>query len=384
MIIDNVKVYTPEQKFVKGGMILENDRISDIYTDENKPDLTGKKILDGKGAYAIPGLIDLHFHGCMGDDFCDNSLEALERIAEYEASVGVTAIAPATMTLPAEELLYVLKTAARYKREKHDYKKADLVGINMEGPFISPVKKGAQDERNILPCDVNLCERFLEASEGLVKFIGIAPEESRNSLDFIRQMKEKINISLAHTNADYDTAMEAFNAGADHAVHLYNAMPEILHRAPGVVGAVFDSKHVMAEIICDGIHIHPATVRATFQMMGADRMILISDSMRATGMPDGQYTLGGLDVKVVGKLATLVSDGAIAGSATNLADCMRTAVQKMNLPLETAIACATINPARSLKIDDEYGSLEKGKKANVVLLEPDLTLKCVIKDGKQI
>lgn len=384
MIIDNVKVYTPEQKFVKGGMILENDRISDIYTDENKPDLTGKEVLDGKGAYAIPGLIDLHFHGCMGDDFYDNSLEALERIAEYEASVGVTAIAPATMTLTAEELLDVLKTAARYKREKHDYKKADLVGINMEGPFISPVKKGAQDERNILPCDVNLCERFLEASEGLVKFIGIAPEESRNSLDFIRQMKEKVSISLAHTNADYDTAMGAFNAGADHAVHLYNAMPEILHRAPGVVGAVFDSKHVMAEIICDGIHIHPATVRATFQMMGADRMILISDSMRATGMPDGQYTLGGLDVKVVGKLATLVSDGAIAGSATNLADCMRTAVQKMNLPLETAIACATINPARSLKIDDEYGSLEKGKKANVVLLEPDLTLKCVIKDGKQI
>lgn len=384
MIIDNVKVYTPEQKFVKGGMILENDRISDIYTDENKPDLTGKEVLDGKGAYAIPGLIDLHFHGCMGDDFCDNSLEALERIAEYEASVGVTAIAPATMTLPAEELLDVLKTAARYKREKHDYKKADLVGINMEGPFISPVKKGAQDERNILPCDVNLCERFLEASEGLVKFIGIAPEESRNSLDFIRQMKEKVSISLAHTNADYDTAMGAFNAGADHAVHLYNAMPEILHRAPGVVGAVFDSKHVMAEIICDGIHIHSATVRATFQMMGADRMILISDSMRATGMPDGQYTLGGLDVKVVGKLATLVSDGAIAGSATNLADCMRTAVQKMNLPLETAIACATINPARSLKIDDEYGSLEKGKKANVVLLKPDLTLKCVIKDGKQI
>lgn len=384
MIIDNVKVYTLEQKFVKGGMILENDRISDIYTDENKPDLTGKEVLDGKGAYAIPGLIDLHFHGCMGDDFCDNSLEALERIAEYEASVGVTAIAPATMTLTAEELLDVLKTAARYKREKHDYKKADLVGINMEGPFISPVKKGAQDERNILPCDVNLCERFLEASEGLVKFIGIAPEESRNSLDFIRQMKEKVSISLAHTNADYDTAMGAFNAGADHAVHLYNAMPEILHRAPGVVGAVFDSKHVMAEIICDGIHIHPATVRATFQMMGADRMILISDSMRATGMPDGQYTLGGLDVKVVGKLATLVSDGAIAGSATNLADCMRTAVQKMNLPLETAIACATINPARSLKIDDEYGSLEKGKKANVVLLEPDLTLKCVIKDGKQI
>ncbi len=384
MIIDNVKVYTPEQKFVNGGLILDQDHIQTVYTDEKKPDLTGKEVFDGEGAYAIPGLIDLHFHGCMGDDFCDNSMEALERIAEYEASVGVTAIAPATMTLPAEELVDILKTAALYKRKKHDYTKADLVGINMEGPFISPVKKGAQDERNILSCDTDLCERFLEASEGLVKFIGIAPEESKNSLEFIRQMKDKVDISLAHTNADYDTAMAAFNAGANHAVHLYNAMPEILHRAPGVVGAVFDSKHVMAEIICDGIHIHPATVRATFQMMGADRMILISDSMRATGMPDGQYTLGGLDVKVVGKLATLVSDGAIAGSATNLTDCMRTVVQKMDIPLETAVACATINPARSLKIDDEYGSLEKGKKANVVLLENDLGLKAVIKDGQLI
>ena len=381
MIIDNVKVYTPDQKFVEGGLVLDQDRIEAVYTNETKPDLSGKEVLDGEGAYAIPGLIDLHFHGCKGDDFCDNSMEAIERIAEYEASVGVTAIAPATMTLPVEELVDVLKTAAQYKREKHDYKKADLVGINMEGPFISPVKKGAQDDRNILPCDIALCERFLEASEDLVKFVGIAPEESENSLEFIRHMKD---ISLAHTNADYDTAMAAFSAGANHAVHLYNGMPEILHRAPGVVGAVFDSKHVMTEIICDGIHIHPASVRATFQMMGADRMILISDSMRATGMPDGQYTLGGLDVKVVGKLATLVSDGAIAGSATNLADCMRTVVQKMDLPLETAVACATINPARSLKIDKDYGSLEKGKKANVVLLGKDLELKCVIKDGKRI
>ena len=382
MIIDNVKVYTPDQKFVEGGLVLDQDRIEAVYTNETKPDFSGKEVLDGEGAYAIPGLIDLHFHGCKGDDFCDNSMEAIERIAEYEASVGVTAIAPATMTLPVEELVDVLKTAAQYKREKHDYKKADLVGINMEGPFISPVKKGAQDDRNILPCDIALCERFLEASEDLVKFVGIAPEESENSLEFIRQMK--VDISLAHTNADYDTAMAAFSAGANHAVHLYNGMPEILHRAPGVVGAVFDSKHVMTEIICDGIHIHPASVRATFQMMGADRMILISDSMRATGMPDGQYTLGGLDVKVVGKLATLVSDGAIAGSATNLADCMRTVVQKMDLPLETAVACATINPARSLKIDKDYGSLEKGKKANVVLLGKDLELKCVIKDGKRI
>ena len=384
MIIDNVKVYTPEKKFVKGGIILDGKTIKKVYTEKETPDLRENEVINGNGSYAIPGLIDLHFHGCKGDDFCDASKEAIARIAEYEASIGVTAIAPATMTLPIKELEHVLSVAAEYRRETEDYRKADLVGVNMEGPFISHVKKGAQDERNILPCNVEICEKFLKASDGLVKFIGIAPEESGNAIDFIEQMKNKVNISLAHTNADYDTAMAACKAGANHAVHLYNAMPAFSHRAPGTVGAVFDSKDVMAEIICDSIHIHPATVRATFQMMGADRMILISDSMRATGMPDGQYTLGGLDVKVVGKLATLVLDGAIAGSATNLMDCMRTVVKKMDIPLETAVACATINPAKSLGISDQYGSIEAGKKAHIVLLDSRLELQAVIKDGKRI
>lgn len=383
MIIDNVYVFTPDKAFVKGGIILDGDKIRQVYEEKDAPQLNGD-VLDGKGCYAIPGLIDLHFHGCKGDDFCDGDKAAIGRIAEYEASVGVTAIAPATMTLPVEELEQILHTAAEYKKETKDCRKADFLGINMEGPFISPAKKGAQDARNILPCNVEICDRFLKASEGLVKFIGIAPEESEHAVEFIREVHERVNVSLAHTNADYDTAMEACRAGANHAVHLYNAMPAFTHRAPGVVGAVFDNKDVMAEIICDGIHIHPSVVRATFQMMGADRMILISDSMRATGMSDGQYTLGGLDVKVVGRLATLVSDGAIAGSATNLMDCMRTVVKKMDLPLETAVACATINPARSLGVEEQYGSLEAGKKAHVVLLDQDLELKAVIKDGVKI
>ena len=383
MIIDNVYVFTPDKAFVKGGIILDGDKIRQVYEEKDAPQLNGD-VLDGKGCYAIPGLIDLHFHGCKGDDFCDGDKAAIGRIAEYEASVGVTAIAPATMTLPVEELEQILHTAAEYKKETKDCRKADFLGINMEGPFISPAKKGAQDARNILPCNVEICDRFLKASEGLVKFIGIAPEESEHAAEFIREVHERVNVSLAHTNADYDTAMEACRAGANHAVHLYNAMPAFTHRAPGVVGAVFDSKDVMAEIICDGIHIHPSVVRATFQMMGADRMILISDSMRATGMPDGQYTLGGLDVKVVGRLATLVSDGAIAGSATNLMDCMRTVVKKMELPLETAVACATINPARSLGVEEQYGSLEAGKKAHVVLRYQDLERKAVIKDGVKI
>ena len=381
MIIDHVKVFTEDKKFTDGGIVIKDGTIEQVYTEGNRPQ-TEDEVLDGKGMYAIPGLIDLHFHGCKGDDFCDGSRDAIARIAEYEASVGVTAITPATMTLPVEELEQILRVAAEYKKGPHSKKEADFVGINMEGPFISPAKKGAQDERNIIPCDVKVCERFLEASEGLVKFMGIAPEESENAVSFIEAVKDKVNVSLAHTNADYDTAMAAFNAGADHAVHLYNAMPAFTHRAPGVIGAVYDSKHVMAEIICDGVHIHPAAVRATFEMMGEDRMILISDSMRAAGMPDGSYTLGGLDVNVVGNRATLVSDGAIAGSVTNLMDCMKTAVKTMNIPLETAVACATINPAKSLGIDAEYGSIRAGKKAHIVLMDQELNVQQVIKDGE--
>ena len=381
MIIDHVKVFTEDKKFTDGGIVIKNGTIEQVYTEGKRPQ-TEDEVLDGKGMYAIPGLIDLHFHGCKGDDFCDGSRDAIARIAVYEASVGVTAIAPATMTLPVEELEQILRVAAEYKKGPHSKKEADFVGINMEGPFISPAKKGAQDERNIIPCDVKVCERFLEVSEGLVKFMGIAPEESENAVSFIEAVKDKVNVSLAHTNADYDTAMAAFNAGADHAVHLYNAMPAFTHRAPGVIGAVYDSKHVMAEIICDGVHIHPAAVRATFEMMGEDRMILISDSMRAAGMPDGSYTLGGLDVNVVGNRATLASDGAIAGSVTNLMDCMKTAVKTMNIPLETAVACATINPAKSLGIDAEYGSIRAGKKAHIVLMDQELNVQQVIKDGE--
>lgn len=392
MIIKNVKVYTEKKTFSDGIIYIKDGVFDKIIISETSPvnvdslrNLEGDldEVIDGQGGYAIPGLIDLHFHGCKGYDFCDGTKEAIAEIAKYEASIGVTAIAPATMTLPVEELERILAVAASYKKEAEvsGTQGADLIGINMEGPFISPAKKGAQDERNIIPCDSDICQRFLDASEGLVKFVGIAPECSEESVHFIQQMKDKVHISLAHTNADYDTAMDAFQAGANHAVHLYNAMPSFTHRAPGVIGAVADNKHVNAELICDGVHIHPSVVRATFQMLGADRMILISDSMRATGMPDGRYTLGGLEVDVVGNRATLVSDGALAGSATNLLDCMRTAVKKMGIPLETAVACATMNPAKALGEYENYGSITPGKKGNVVLLDSELNLKMVVKEG---
>lgn len=411
MIIKNVKIFQENKTFCNGTLVLRNGRIKRVETADasgRKSDLSSWKkahvqaepeteeVLDGEGCYAIPGMIDLHFHGCMGYDFCDGTEEAIREIARYEASIGVTAIAPATMTLPVEELERILSVAAGYKKQVERTAKeggaqekkalaceADLVGINMEGPFISRAKKGAQDERNIIPCDAEIFRRFQRAADGLVKFIGIAPEEP-GAIAFVDEVRDEVSVSLAHTNSDYAHAKEAFDHGADHAVHLYNAMPPFSHREPGVVGAVADCEHVMAELICDGVHIHPSVVRTTFKMLGADRMILISDSMRAAGMPDGWYTLGGLDVDVKGNRATLVSDGALAGSATTLPDCMRVAVKQMGISLEDAVACVTMNPAWSLGIYDRYGSLAPGKRGDVVLLDQNLDLKAVIKDGRVI
>lgn len=374
MIIKHVKAYTQEQTFKEQDILIENGVFSARSSDP--------EVIDGCGCYAIPGLIDLHFHGCGGYDFCDGTYEAIAKIAACEAAAGITGICPATMTLPSGELTQILHTANEY--QKAAAPGADLIGINMEGPFISSAKKGAQDPKHILPCSVQTARMFLEASGGLVKFIGIAPESNPDYLDFIAQMKDAVHISLAHTNADYDTAMRAFDAGADHAVHLYNAMPPFTHRQPGVVGAVADSPHVYAELICDGVHIHPSVVRATFRMLGADRVVFISDSMRAAGMPNGRYTLGGLDVQVEGRRATLISDGSLAGSASNLMECLRTAVTQMQIPLETAVACATVNPAKCLGVFDTRGSIAIGKKADVVLLDSSLALKAVIKDGVRI
>lgn len=381
MYIRNVKYYGKDLKFHEGGIGISGDRFSGDVTESTPEGL----VIDGKGCYALPGLIDLHFHGALGQDVCDGTMEAVEVIARYEASEGVTAICPATLTLGVPELNRILANMACFskKQKEGEYPDcADLVGINMEGPFISKVKKGAQNPAFIIPCDAGVVDGFLEASEGLLKIIGLAPEDNPDFENYIETVKDRVTVSLAHTNADYDTAMRAFRAGARHAVHLYNAMPELTHREPGVVGAVSDTPGVHAEIIADGIHVHGSAVRATFRMIGAERMILISDSLRSTGMPDGQYELGGQAITKQGKYCRLVEGGALAGSVSNLRECMVNAVAEMGIPLETAVACATIQPARVLGIDRMYGSIEDGKKADLVLLAPDLTLAGVIKDGR--
>ena len=386
MIIKNIRVYGTDEQFHEGSVCISGERFVNGEAAKDSAD----QILDGKGCYAIPGLLDVHFHGCLGLDVCDGTEEAVHTIARYEAESGITAICPATLTLPADELKAILANMAdfRDRMERGEVpdgdRCADIVGINMEGPFISVVKKGAQNADYIIPCDAELAREFYEASGGLLKFIGLAPEDNPDFVGYINKVKEFTAVSLAHTNADYTSAKKAFDAGARHAVHLFNAMSAFTHRDPGVVGAVSDSPHVSAEIITDGVHVHPAMVRTAFRFNGADRMIIISDSLRSTGMPDGDYVLGGQAIIKKGKYCRLAEGGALAGSVSNQFECMVNAVKEMEIPLETTVACSTIHPAKAIGVDDLYGTIEEGKYGDLVLLNEDLELMAVVKRGKVI
>ena len=259
---------------------------------------------------------------------------------------------------------------------------AALVGINMEGPFISPDRIGAQNPEYVQRADAGMLSRLQEAAGGLVKLVDIAPEEP-GALEFVSEAAGKARVSLAHTCADYETAREAFERGARHLTHLYNAMPGLHHRKPGPIAAAWEHPDVTVELIADGVHIHPAMVRLTFGLFGAERICLISDSMRATGLEDGSYDLGGQQVEVRGNVATL-ADGTIAGSVTDLAACVRHAVLDMGIPLEDAVRAATLTPACAIGIDDERGSIEVGKVADLVVLDEDLNVKHVVLRGELV
>ncbi len=372
MIIKNGLIFQKEGSFKQGDLHIQEE-----YIVKQEKNIEDENVIDAEGLYVIPGLIDIHFHGCVGYDFCDGTSEALEKIATYQGKNGVLAICPASMTFPEERLAAIFENAANYQGEEG----ATLVGINMEGPFISMGKKGAQNGTFIHKPDVEMFLRLQEKAKGMIKLVDIAPE-IEGAMAFIEEVGEKVTVSLAHTTADYDTSMKAFEKGAKHVSHLYNAMPAYSHRAPGVIGAACDEEKVMVELITDGIHSHPAVVRTTFKMFGEDRIVLISDSMMACGLQDGQYELGGQAVTVRGHLATLTEGGAIAGSVTNLMDCIRNAVQNMGVPLASTVKCATVNPANAIGISEYYGSLEEGKLANIVLLNKDLEICSIIKEGK--
>ena len=353
------QVFDLKDGFVERDVCTDGALISSVSGDE--------QVLSADGCYVIPGLVDVHFHGCIGEDFSDATPEGLQRIADYELSQGVTYICPAGMTLPEEQLVKICENAAAHRRKNTGG--AELVGVHLEGPFLSMAKKGAQNADYLHAPDIAMLRRLQESAEGCVRLVTAAPEEA-GALEFIRAAVEAgIAVSVGHTVADYDTAKAAFAAGADHVTHLYNGMPPMHHRAPGVIGAAFDSPGVMAELICDGVHIHSAMVRLAFRLFGAERMILISDSLRAAGMPDGRYPFGGQEIEVHGNRATIAGHPeTLAGSVTSLMGCLRQAAA-FGIPLADAVRAASYNPAKSIKIDDRAGSLEEGKEASIVLLD---------------
>lgn len=378
MIIKNADVYTEEGIFAPKDIYIKGDCFAE--SGENADDL---RELDASGCYAIPGLTDIHFHGCMGFDFSDGTRAAIDTLAAYEASEGVTNMVPATMTMPEDVLHAACVTARSYAQEGNHEGKARFRGIHMEGPFIAPGKKGAQSGAYIRKPDIALFDRLNEASGGLIRTLTIAPEQE-GAMELIEKRHPAAIISLGHTNADYDLSIQAFERGASHVTHLYNAMNPFQHREPGLIGAAADIENVTVELICDGIHVHPAAIRTALRIFGDDRIIFVSDSMRAAGLKDGQYLLGGQMVDVQGNHA-LLPDGTIAGSVASLLDCMRRAVLDMGIPLESAVKCAAVNPARRIGIYDECGSISPGKKADVVLLKKEgLELQQVILGGEPV
>ena len=376
MFYKNARIFCSDFQFRTGAFEVTDDGKFGVILPEAVP----ADAIDLNGATVIPGLCDVHNHGNSGEDFSDGNYEGLIKIAKYLASEGVTSFAPASMTLPYD----VLEKAFATGRKLADEKPAGcsrIMGIQMEGPYFSEKKKGAQNGAYLKTPDYEGFKKLYDGCGGLVRIVDLAPE-LENSKEFVEKASKLCTVSVAHTDSDYDHAKMAFDAGATHLTHLYNGMPSIHHRNPGVIPAAVENKNVRAEIICDGLHIHPASVRLAFSAFGADRMIIISDALRCCGMPDGEYELGGQQVFLAGGIAKL-ADGTIAGSATNLFECMRRAMS-FGIPEEDAIRAASYNPACSLGAQDQIGSIESGKLADFVVCDQNYENKTVFIGGKQI
>ena len=360
--------------FVHGSFRVESGRFSEILT--TVPDDDG---IDLENQYVIPGLVDVHSHGNSGADFSDGDYDGLVKMARYLARNGVTSFAPASMTLPYNVLEAAYRTAVRLKHAQ-PAGCARLTGIQMEGPFFSEKKKGAQNGAYLRLPDFAAFRRLYDVSEGLVRIADVAAELD-GAVEFTREVSKLCKVSIAHTDCAYEDACAVFDAGATHLTHLYNAMPSIHHRRPGPIGAASERENVVAELICDGRHVHPSAVRMAFRLF-PDRICLISDALRCCGMPDGQYTLGGQDVFLSGGVARL-ADGTVAGSATNLYDCMRKAVE-FGISVDQAVRSATIIPARELGCETEIGSIEVGKRADFVVCDAQLNRRAVYLCGSQL
>lgn len=355
MKLCNAKIYK-DGEFVTGG--LEFDEVIRGFDGYGGEDLNG--------AYVVPGFVDVHSHGAMGADASDGDPAGLQTLSAYYAANGVTSFCPTTMTLKEPELI----KAAHCVRDFHRIENgARIAGIHLEGPFISYAKRGAQNPENLHAPDAAMFDRINEASGGAVRLITVAPEVD-GALDFISHAAKYCTVSLGHSTADYEQAMAGFAAGATHTTHLFNGMEPLHHRKPGLVGAALMSGATV-ELICDGMHIHPAVINAVYRMFGK-RLVIISDSLRCAGMPDGDYELGGQPIVMKNGKATLL-DGTIAGSSTNLAQELKNVIA-FGLSPESAVYALTEAPARAIGCFDTVGSLDKGKYADFLVLDENFNL----------
>lgn len=370
MIIKNTLICNKDFEFEKADIEIENGIIKKIG------------ILDGdgedfSGCIVLPGFIDIHIHGCNMADATDGNPDSAARMSRTLATHGITSFCPSTMTIPVEEI----RNSFRYVAETMGKEEGAYIhGINMEGPFISPAKKGAQAEENIIEPDFELFEELNAICP--IKLVDIAPEMN-GAEKFIKKAKEICTVSAAHTTADYECLSKAIGHGISHATHLYNAMNGLTSREAGAVGAVLDSDRVTAELICDGIHICEPTLRITFRALGEDRTVVISDSMMAADLEDGEYTLGGQ--RVINKNgAARLADGTLAGSITNLFDEFQNLL-RFGIPVKQAIKSVTINPARVIGADETTGSICEGKNADLLILSEDMkTIRAVYVKGRKV